>query len=1478
MNYQDAPMFSFRTFSALFALFTILALSQQPCLAVPPPAKEGPALRTKEDRVAFLVWFRERYPELFRNKLDYDVRLLALLKDQNKVAEQLQLDPEYEPAFGLLKSNDYLEILITPKTENRIQYETRIRPAAFRAWRQTLIDTYQRLTLTHSPHDSLISVVAAEIKKIESEQDAVLYSETLATLLLRLTQEAQTTRPLPEEFGTQSVLGRIRLLKEPGQLEGKVVNIKSLIQKGHLNEIGFNADRSYSAQEVLALLVRNAEIMVKHEELENSVIHLFTLAVALLGEDPAQQNVTLGQQREVLDGLRVDVLNSILDRNVVKKRVEIVGKFKNSGPAVERIWKNAKGVAKDTERLPVNAKRIRLEEVPPLFGSLRALSGSDCSSKFSFPFPNHPAERVFFVSDPDTNSIKGYVSTRLVETQASPDIGQGVDGLPSIGQEDQTVERKQPRRVLYVHTIQGPWISDLYVVSILQGLHEKREALGADAVALPTSDNIGSIINRESIRKVLQNQIKDQPLHKINYLYPRLSSQIETFGSSFNTQNEHLNFDHQARNSEVHFYEPKGEGLSHVAVNTFPSPLVELGQTWPVPSRLRLMDFILDLQRHHRTGQLRPFLKVAGVSWMDWEAFVKSLDNPNALPVGKFLTEIRRLALKLQLDPEEVIVHRKELIGLGYLKAPDGINESTVDAVSPVLAAMMKEEVEYTSTNDLFLKNSKILLPTGATASAKVESAWVKKFPHLQALKDLASQGTDHSLNLYTRLLKGTGVNLFGSILLGYLTSKDAVVASAAQAAFEAVGDTSRRAQSEAMSCWLAAGNCTSYRTNTYAFLSQKNPEFLRDLAVGRVARTDGNIPKMAQALLHYLFEVQFESRGHDAAPELVVPEGLALDTDIAEFTNFLITQKEVPINRLLDLRELVRTILAHQGDPVIEFLNEKIRSSKLQDWKRAYFIYGLSGAFSPKRFSLLLDELASKDLSQKKPAIEGLSLMLPLAPNGVWNSSEALGLLRKAIHHFHYYSLKKDPQYKIYEGIWGFLGFGTIPPENLKLQKRYHQALKIAAMNALKVRLGRNDRDPETLEFLKSMTDAARSLGRITVRELYAQSVNDPEYQVPEILNGVQLISQFKAEAEGPMGAGADEAFRSPYGLASTNHWEVAFRHVSSEINRKSLSELQKWESWKNLLSVALSHGALPLIWDVLALLPSDLRKTVQESLWRIPFERALIKLEPYTWLGEKDAKYDRYRTVDPMVLAIRLALAMNGRPALEEMQRIISFLGDEHEDVVFMKHQIKYALEIVNDELGGPLSDTRYFGTDGLRAFIDDLDRAKGDLNALGELIGKGADLGYLLPCLAAIHDLKRPEHRKKAILFLTERFQIVGSDFDALTISWFLVRAPQEFGFQWESQDDAELEPAFWNLSSYPWRRIKFDRYFDLWKSSAMPPRDREYREDKRIVLRASEKFSLFEKWRKAIRTVLPQELSELERYRMFQQNQWEQVCKE
>lgn len=1036
----------------LFSLMVVSAFTNS-ARAVQIPYKESPSLETEKDRVHFFVRFRTIFPQLFKRKLDYKFDLLRLLEDQNRLAKLLMRVPQYEQAFRELKSNSYLELEIRAKSDDKPRYDIRIKPQTFLTWKSSLDETLVQLERDFPPDTRFVEAVTRVLSANQEELENSAQSAALLSSLDILAIASNKLRPLPEGFKARKALEKIRFLREEGKLPEQIGRLNKFIDQGGLENLGFEKDKDYTSADLLELLERHAALLTRKEFLESSFNNLVELSAALLsGDEPGNQLETISEMRNSLDGLESSTLTELTNLELVKGRVEKLGNFK-FGPATDYTWKRAKASARDTERMASDGKKgLRLLEVPPVISVLRAMAGDDCSSRFSFPFPNHPAERVFFVIDGETDFIKGYVSTRTVILRRG----------------------NLEKRALYVHTLQGVHLSDLNLRNILQGLYMKRTELGVDEIVLPTRANIYAYHNFESIRQTLYSIIEGQPSESITYLYPDLSRQIEEFESSYNTRNPVLNFDHMARNTEAILVKPTD-------LESFEYSL-KVSQTFDLSSAVsadvlqaHLVDIISDLQSNNRSDELTPFLRVAQIPSEVWQEWVSTLGNPNQVPVSEFLTEIRKLSQLVFFDPDYAIKHRKELIANGFIRAPDAVSKANLSLLSGFLAKMIEGNVALTDVNRLLLKDPELLLSVDAKA--------VKKYPHLVSLGKLANKGKEDDLKKFGRILSKTGRNPFGRVTFSQVSSSNPEIAESAQRVITDIGDDSYTAESDVLMSLITARSSTpsSQKARSQACSVFKNkPGFLGNAALALHARQNGCIPNMVREIFVQMYGISFS----DKDPQFEVAPNSEIDGAIADYFQDLVEYGKAPTDLKMKLSELAERVLVQQKEKVLQLVGTKIlgetqdgsptSKNRFNDFHKAFLRDIVGQKFSAERVQLLQEFLKSPSIEHRRWGSYVLCLVLDRAkwrnPSKIVSrdteGTEAVETLLSLLDPLVYNALLNHEDYREYQGVLGLLGFRTDSRLNIAEHERLHWAVEKFTIQALEARIG--DEDALTLKLME--------------------------------------------------------------------------------------------------------------------------------------------------------------------------------------------------------------------------------------------------------------------------------------------------------------------------------------------------------------------------------------------------------------------------
>jgi hypothetical protein len=155
-------------------------------------------------------------------------------------------------------------------------------------------------------------------------------------------------------------------------------------------------------------------------------------------------------------------------------------------------------------RLKVGDK-ITIKEVHPNVSIFRGYVGNDCSTSFSPGYVFTPFDRYYYIFDENNRSM-GYVGISIVK----------LDG----------------KKVLYMHTIQGPNLTGEQVQMVMRGFQKVAQSFGAAAVLLSKDRNIESNVNFEPIRSAMKKAVKDKPLLPVQWEDQKYRDIISKWGST----------------------------------------------------------------------------------------------------------------------------------------------------------------------------------------------------------------------------------------------------------------------------------------------------------------------------------------------------------------------------------------------------------------------------------------------------------------------------------------------------------------------------------------------------------------------------------------------------------------------------------------------------------------------------------------------------------------------------------------------------------------------------------------------------------------------------------------------------------------------------------------------------------------------------------------------------------------------------------
>lgn len=317
--------------------------------------------------------------------------------------------------------------------------------------------------------------------------------------------------------------------------------------------------------------------------------------------------------------------------------------------------------------------RLFLDEVPPIIGIFRGLIGGDCSTKYSFPFPNDPDERVFVIRTEKDAAPVGVLSATMVNIQINQETKKG----------------------LYLITIAGKALKPKDVELVFRGLHSIKDTLGVDEIVIPEKKNLAELLNYHAIRGVYQQYSKaGHKLANISYFDREgIRTVIETFESKNNTGK----YDKMAENTRgtVLGFSAYPDGLPAVTASIIQSQPEKIESEAMDDPELIMFAIKQHLQEHNDvTEAVVNFFKKQPEKLETLKALFAAAEN-----YSKRFTKSYRYLEKIQAgQPMDVLSQQKTVQGLlhnlaiptldpkmlssllylGRLKAPDAFSKEHI--------------------------------------------------------------------------------------------------------------------------------------------------------------------------------------------------------------------------------------------------------------------------------------------------------------------------------------------------------------------------------------------------------------------------------------------------------------------------------------------------------------------------------------------------------------------------------------------------------------------------------------------------------------------------------------------------------------------------------------------------------------------------------------------------------------------------------
>ncbi len=726
-----------------------------------------PSLKTDGEKLAFLIEIKQKIPKLFSDAAMYDIDLFSLLDDEAQLLKRLKSNPKYLHEF---ENKSYDEITVTPPPEGLEVGTKKIKSEAIQHWKSELYQSLQELKEELkaklnvgkggiSPEKALSSQINSTVESLANSGDlSNLSGKKFGRLLAEFGREKQNQALFNEKIGKAKDLdlkGRLTLVLE---LYDQFPVKPHTVTKGHLEQ----AIQFLSEVEKLIALSTLQVVLHRPGQTENADGTPWESWKA--AEDSL--NRLNGQDLEFfLD--KQDALAPLVRSLISHHEPQLI----------EAIFKGIEFYAQQTEGGNQRAtEKIRLTQVPPAVGIFRGCTGGDCSSQYSFPYPNDPHERVFFIYDSE-DKLKGYVSSTEVMAQGKPS--------------------------LYIITMSGSRVNAADTELVLRALERAKEQLGVKNILLPEPSKLPGLINFQEIRGVYEAYTRHKHLIPIHYQDPDLRQIIEGYeGTQFNSGQ----YDHMSNNQHgvvLKFSDQKSSQLSvhHERLSEtriLPKPVIEMQNS-------DIVEFLLDLNKSGRRSLIQKVTQIQEVrSKINLKHFIELTENllkkctetaGNPLSVQTYRHQVQTLFSELGMDSNYLENHLS-LLYPGIVHCQDPYSDQNVNLTTEFIIKDMKEneglcpginlstlkgsDTKAISQSAPFLKYYNQLAQQISDPSFKLSQKVVTAFALLQELDDLKIKDLALAHTLFGRLKSSdVDVRWLAKRLLKVLNSRNPAIAHA---------------------------------------------------------------------------------------------------------------------------------------------------------------------------------------------------------------------------------------------------------------------------------------------------------------------------------------------------------------------------------------------------------------------------------------------------------------------------------------------------------------------------------------------------------------------------------------------------------------------------------------------------------------------------------------------------------------------------
>lgn len=567
-----------------------------------------PPVTDDVDKLKILMAISEEIPEIFSDAARFDIDLFEILDDQEKLQKLLSENSDFQ---RLWNSKKYADFTFKVKSKHNDQVESKqITETAILNWKEQI-----KLFLKNNPRIDLEDEISERLNKSGKMTSAGIING----LILNLPKESQ---------------GKAREFQKHKDDEGLISHLKNHLSDSLPN---FKAEGIPSNPKRDDLLKMYRDLIISENSL-GPLIDVYSFTTL--------KNQSVADFYRRIDSLTRQDLENLNDPDYQNKVFEKLLK-QNNAKTPPAYLKYLKNYTSQTEVLSSSVKIeyiVSIKEQNPNVAIFRGCTGGDCSSQYSFPYPNDPNERVFFIYD-EKNHLKGYVTGTMA------DIGNN-------------------EKAFYVITISGNRVNSVDTEVILQGLYQEKEALGVKHIVLPNSENIAGLLNFGAIKSVFDKAVSNKPTISLNYQDTEIRTQIEEFKSENNTGK----YDHMKSNSKVVIYEPaKSEELSLQIDKKINALEFKKIRTQNKFDSTALLEFMLAMGSSNRQGLMDKIIE-NGFNSEDKQEAARKLNKiifKDSLSTNQLNDEINSIAKTLEIDSKRLEEKKTQWFLNAYLNAPD---------------------------------------------------------------------------------------------------------------------------------------------------------------------------------------------------------------------------------------------------------------------------------------------------------------------------------------------------------------------------------------------------------------------------------------------------------------------------------------------------------------------------------------------------------------------------------------------------------------------------------------------------------------------------------------------------------------------------------------------------------------------------------------------------------------------------------------